>query len=359
MPDVRLRELTKRFGSVGVLERLSLTVEDGEFLCLLGPSGTGKSMTVNLIAGTVAPTSGDVIIGDRVVTALEPRARNVAVTFQSYALYPHLKVRDNLAFPLRSPLRSRDHSDEEVAARVAEVAELLELGSLLDRTPAELSGGQRQRVALGRMLIRTPDVYLMDEPIAHLDAQLRHRMRGELKRLQKERAVTTIYATPDQLEALSMGDRVAVMNWGGKVEQLAAPHEVFERPATSFVAGFTGNPPMNLLPGEVVAGGTAVRFLGATVDLPSGANGGPPEVTVGVRPHQMRLVEPAGAALRGEVRLVERAGREAVVTLAVNGSLLKAKTRRTTAPGLGEAVGVTVPGAVVHLFDRESGARTR
>lgn len=356
MADIRLRGVTKRLGSATILDGLDLAVEDGEFLVLLGPSGTGKTMTVNLVAGTAALSEGEISIGGRVVNDVEPRNRNVAVTFQSYALYPHLTVRQNLAFPLRSPIRSADHSDSQVEARVGAVADVLEIEELLERKPAELSGGQRQRVALGRMLVRRPDAYLMDEPLAHLDARLRHRMRGELKRMQRESGVTTLYATPDQLEALSMGDRVAVMNWGGRIEQLDAPTAIFERPATAFVAGFTGNPPMNLFEARVRGSG-AVELLGITVALPGGPRDLPPTVRVGVRPHHLGILDPGAADLRGEVVLVERAGREVVSTVAVNGSTIKTKTRGSSVPAVGEAVGIDIPARFLHLFDVSSGDR--
>jgi ABC-type sugar transport system ATPase subunit len=357
MAEIRLQSLSKHFGRVKVLEELDLTVPDGEFMCLLGPSGTGKTMIINLIAGTADPTGGDILIGGRSVTHLEPRQRNVAVTFQSYALYPLLRVRDNLAFPLRSPLRAGEYSRLDVERLVQAVAELLELGDLLDRRPAELSGGQRQRVALGRMLVRQPDAYLMDEPLAHLDAQLRHRMRGELKHIQRERGVTTLYATPDQLEALSMGDWIAVMNWGGRVEQLGRRQELFEQPVNTFVASFTGNPPINLLAGRVEQGGT-LTVLGATLPLPRTRNLLPRELTVGIRPHMVGLTEPAEAVVRGEVRLVERAGREVVVTLSVNGTELKAKQKANDVlPRVGDALGVQFSEQAMHLFDRTTGAR--
>src|SRR5437773_11844605 len=243
MAEVQLRGIEKQFDGVRVLESLDLTVEDGEFVVLLGPSGCGKTTALRIVAGLERPTAGQVRIGGRDVTKLSPRERDVAMVFQSYALYPHLSVADNVGYPLRI----RGVPSSERAAAVAAVADSLEVSHLLARKPRQLSGGQRQRIALARAIIRSPAAFLMDEPLSNLDAKLRVSMRGEIRRLQQRLSATTIYVTHDQAEALTMADRVCLIN-DGVVQQYAPPQEIFDRPANRFVAGFVGNPPMNVLP---------------------------------------------------------------------------------------------------------------
>src|SRR6476661_3717348 len=242
MAEVQLTGIEKRFDGVRVLESLDLIVADGEFVVLLGPSGCGKTTALRIIAGLETPTAGEVHIGGRDVTRLSPRERDVAMVFQSYALYPHMSVADNIGYPLRI----RGVPPAERAAAVARVAESLEVGHLLGRKPRQLSGGQRQRIALARAIIREPAAFLMDEPLSNLDAKLRVTMRAEIKRLQQRLGTTTIYVTHDQVEALTMADRVCLLK-DGRVQQYAPPQEVFDRPANRFVAEFVGNPPMNVL----------------------------------------------------------------------------------------------------------------
>src|SRR5512133_149188 len=242
MAPVTFEHVTKRFGETTAVADLSLEIEDGEFMVLVGPSGSGKTTALRLLAGLEALTSGSIRIGERVVDAVAPRERDIAMVFQDYALYPQMSVRQNLAFGLKIRKLPRP----EIRRRVDETAELLGIGALLERKPRALSGGQRQRVALGRALVREPQVFLMDEPLSNLDAKLRAQTRGEIKRLQQAIGTTTVYVTHDQVEAMTMGDRIAVMN-NGVLEQVGTPEELYERPANRFVAGFIGSPAMSFL----------------------------------------------------------------------------------------------------------------
>src|SRR5438067_4856831 len=260
MANVVFQAVTKEFpGGTIAVDCLTLDVADGEFMILVGPSGCGKTTALRMVAGLEKPTSGTIAIGDRVVNGLSARDRDVAMVFQNYALYPHMTVRRNLAYPLRQ----RHTPAPEVDRRVAEISAMLGLDDLLKRRPAQLSGGQRQRVAMGRALVREPKVFLLDEPLSNLDAKLRVQMRSELKRLHARLQVTTIYVTHDQVEAMTLGDRIAVLSWG-RIQQLGAPQDIYEHPANVFVAGFIGSPPMNLLRGTARAGRVVAGDL--TVD---------------------------------------------------------------------------------------------
>src|SRR6266699_733070 len=253
---VELRGLAKAYDDVPAVTDLSLEVNDKEFVVLLGPSGCGKTTTLRCIAGLEEPSAGEIYIGDRLVNDLDPKQRNVAMVFQSYALYPHMTVYKNIAFPLENA----KVPEREIIARVNRVARLLQIEGLLDRKPSQLSGGQRQRVALGRAIVREPQVFLMDEPLSNLDAKLRVHMRAELKKLQKDLGVTTIYVTHDQVEAMTMAHRVAVMHHG-MLQQFAEPRTVYDRPANMFVASFMGSPPMNFLPAQIAVSGPAAVVL--------------------------------------------------------------------------------------------------
>src|SRR5574341_67206 len=313
MAEVRLEGLGKRYGGTTVLAGLTLTIRDGELFTLVGPSGCGKSTLLNLLAGLAAPSAGRILFDGRDVTSVEPRARDVAVVFQSYALYPHMTVEENLAFPLRVAGMDRGRRREEVRG----VARRLGIETMLHRRPRELSGGQRQRVALGRALIRKPRVFLLDEPLSNLDAPLRASMRAELRRLHDELEITMIYVTHDHTEAMTLGDRLAVMEQGS-VRQVGTPEEIYQRPADAFVAGFIGHPPMNLLQArvegrQVVAG--SLRW-----PLPSecvGRLGDGDRVQLGIRPAELLVGNPSGTAARpglhggdvlGTVRRVEPTG---------------------------------------------------
>ena len=281
--DVRYDHVSKSFAGVEALIELDLDVPDGTFLALLGPSGCGKTTALRILAGLEEPTSGSVFLGERDVTRLQPKDRDIAMVFQSYALYPHKSVADNIAYPLRV----RKVPKPERAERVAEVARMLSIDPLLDRMPRQLSGGQRQRVALARAIVREPRVFLMDEPLSNLDAQLRLQMRIEIKRLQKQLAVTTLYVTHDQVEAMTMADMVAVMH-EGRLQQLATPADLYARPANLFVARFCGSPPMNVLKGEVTSG--VFAHGQGSIDL--GAESVRGAAMLGFRPEHAAMVAP-------------------------------------------------------------------
>jgi sn-glycerol 3-phosphate transport system ATP-binding protein len=332
--EVDFRGVTKRFsGETTAVDALDLEVADGELMVLVGPSGCGKSTALRMVAGLERPTGGSILIGGRDVAGLSPGARDVAMVFQSYALYPHMTVRKNLAFPLRRRRMER----AEIAQRVAAVAEMLELDELLHRKPAQLSGGQRQRVAMGRALIREPLAFLLDEPLSNLDAKLRSELRAELKRLHARLETTMIYVTHDQVEAMTLGDRIAVMN-RGRLLQVGTPAEVYDRPCNVFVARFVGSPAMNLLPGTAIGQDAAV--------------------TVGIRPELLRpaaeLTDGLGLDVVAEV--IEPLGSDVFVhgrTDAGEEVVARLPGKARVAPG--ERVALAVSAADVHRFDAESG----
>jgi ABC-type sugar transport system ATPase subunit len=347
MASVALRKLTKVFRPpVRVLDEIDLDVADGEFIAILGPSGCGKSTILRCLAGLEPPTSGDLLIGDRRVNDLPPAERDVAMVFQSYALYPHLSVRQNLEFPLemRGVPRAKRPALIEAAAR------RLELELLLDRMPGQLSGGQRQRVALGRALVRQPRVFLFDEPLSNLDASLRVQLRAELMMLHQSLGATMLYVTHDQVEALTMGQRVVVMH-NGQIQQIGTPSEVYSHPVNVFVARFVGSPGMNLLSGGIgeSAGRRSFAAGGMTFVLPSNVTAA---TQVGVRPEHVTLVTPDGGAGNGQVDAVERLGSETLVHVGLP-SGVKVVARL---PGLipvqrGDQVGVTTQPDSLHWFD--------
>ncbi len=356
MASIRLERVTKRFGPVEALVDLTLEAADGEFLVLLGPSGCGKSTALRVIAGLETPTSGRVWIGGHPVDGVDPKDRDLAFVFQNYALYPHKSVYENLAFPLRLRRLGRD----EVDRRVREAARLLGLEDLLDRRPRELSGGQRQRVALGRAVVRQPRAFLMDEPLSNLDARLREGMRAELRRLQRRLGVTTVYVTHDQVEALGMGDRVAVLR-GGRLQQVGTPREVFERPANRFVAGFVGTPAMNFVRArvEVGAGRVRIRVPGQVVESPLSAWPVPPvpgEWDLGFRPADAAMGA-GGAGFAGRVLLAEYLGRVCLVHLEVAGGTVVVEVPGQAAPGPGEIVRLTPRPERLLAFDPRTGGR--
>jgi len=312
--QVTLEHVTKRFDNdVVALRDLSLQIDDGEFLILVGPSGCGKSTALRIVAGLEKPSGGTITIGDREVNHVSPRDRDIAMVFQNYALYPHMTVYKNLAFGLKERKTPKD----EIDRRVREVAAMLGLDELLKRRPAQLSGGQRQRVAMGRALVREPLAFLLDEPLSNLDAKLRVQMRAELKRIHQRLGITTLYVTHDQVEAMTLGDRIVVMS-AGEVQQIGKPHEVYRHPANLFVAGFIGSPPMNLLRGRaegghVVAGEISFERAG----VPDG------EVAVGVRPEAMTLTEEGLPSFDFLVDVVEPLGGEVVVHGSVAGTAVE------------------------------------
>jgi multiple sugar transport system ATP-binding protein len=338
---VEYRGVGMKFEDVVALESLDMTARDGDFLVLLGPSGCGKTTALRVLAGLEKPSSGRVFLGEDDVTDRQPRDRDVAMVFQNYALYPHMSVEQNIGYPLRV----RDVTKDERKKLVQKVAELLDIGHLLERRPKQLSGGQRQRVALARAIVREPACFLMDEPLSNLDAKLRVVMRGEIKRLQQELETTTLYVTHDQAEAMTMADHVAVLH-DGKLEQLGPPEEIYERPANRFVAEFVGSPPMNILAGELQADQRAFAVAGGrvTVDerrLAACAEGGVTEI--GVRPEDLRLVEPGQAgALAGDIYVVEPMGNETIVDVLLGGVRVRVRAERGWRAAIGSSVGVLV-----------------
>ena len=342
-------------GGTQALYDCSLSIADGELLVLVGPSGCGKSTLLRLLAGLEAPTRGVIRIDGRVVNDESPQSRNVAMVFQDYALYPHMTVRENLAFPLRMKRLARD----DVASRVAKTAELLELGALLDRLPRQLSGGQRQRVAMGRALVREPDAFLLDEPLSNLDAKLRSQVRAEIETLQRRTGATMLYVTHDQVEAMTLGDRVAVLH-EGRLQQVATPRALYQEPENVFVAGFVGSPPMNLLAARVAAdangrpalgvAGTRLALEGALRELAAKYEGA--TLTVGVRPESLALVAPGGdASLPARVEHVELLGHETLVHLRIADDIQWiARIPGMVSLARDEAVGVFVAPNAFHLF---------
>ncbi|MDC4204879.1 MAG: ABC transporter ATP-binding protein [Candidatus Manganitrophus sp.] len=357
MAEVRLTGITKQFGEKEVLRGIDLTIEEGSFFTLVGPSGCGKSTLLSLIAGLESPTSGEILFDGAPVNDLAPKDRDVAVVFQSYALYPHMTVYDNVAFPLRM----KKEPAAEIDRRVREVAELLGLTPLLPQRPGSLSGGQRQRVALGRAIVRKPRLFLFDEPLSNLDARLRIEMRSELKQLHRRLKTTMIYVTHDQAEAMTLSDRMAVLHQG-TLQQEGTPKEIYARPANLFVAEFIGSPPMNLLRGRWVgegiemAEGVVFRLTGERAerfrDVPSG------EVVLGIRPEDLHLSRPvAEAKTTAEIVLIESIGSEVWVELAWGGGTIRATAPADFDGTPGAQVGLMVDANKAHLFDARTGRR--
>ena len=345
MAEIELKGVTKRWGTFTGVHNLDLHIRDKEFLVLLGPSGCGKTTTMRMIAGLEDATSGTILIGGKKVNGLDPKDRDVAMVFQSYALYPNLSVYENIRFPLR--VRKIPQSEHD--ARVRRAAEMVELGDLLDRRPAALSGGQRQRVALARAIVRQPSAFLMDEPLSNLDAKLRVSTRAQIKNLSHELQVTTIYVTHDQIEAMTLADRVVVMK-SGVVQQMGTPTEIYNRPTNTFVAGFIGNPAMNLLSGTMTGGvfeGEHVRIAGLS------APDGP--VTLGFR------AEDASLASEGEITApaytTELLGDATTVTVRAGNALVAVKAHKELRAEIGQVVSISVPPSSCHLFDAANGQR--
>ncbi len=356
MLGVVIKDLKKKFGKVVAIDNLDIEVRDKEFLALLGPSGCGKTTTLRCVAGLETPDEGEIYIADKLVSDLPPRERDVAMVFQSYALYPHMTAFDNIAFPLKV----RKTPKLEIKNRVKEVADLLQIRELLDRKPRQLSGGQAQRVALGRAIIRQPKVFLMDEPLSNLDAKLRDLMRVELKRLQKELAITTMYVTHDQSEAMSLGDRIAILN-NGLLQQLGSPDEVYRHPENMFVANFMGRPPANLI---------RVRFLekngigyldcsGFTYALSSEvkeiikARSTSSELVLGIKPEDITVYKNriSSECIEAIVYVVEPLGSETIADLRIGEDLIKAKILPDLKLHMGEKVWIKFNEKKMHIFD--------
>ncbi len=346
MASVTLSGVRKSFGSTEVVHGVDVGVEDGEFCVLVGPSGCGKSTLLRMIAGLEEISGGRIAIGDRVVNGVAPKERDIAMVFQNYALYPHMTVYDNMAFSLKLAGESR----EETRVRVEEAALILGLMEYLRRYPRQLSGGQRQRVAMGRAIVRKPEVFLFDEPLSNLDAKLRVAMRTEIKALHQRLKTTSLYVTHDQIEAMTMADKIVVMN-AGRVEQIGSPLELYDNPANQFVAGFIGSPAMNFVPGKVNAGGISV---GAGIELPNPTRNLEPgrDVLLGVRPEHL-AVDPSGVPV--EVVVVEPTGADTQIFCKLAGTDVTAVVRERHAFRPGEAV--RLKPQLTYLFDPSSGAR--
>jgi multiple sugar transport system ATP-binding protein len=366
MARVTLEALGKRYGPVVAVSEVDLVIEDEEFVVLVGPSGCGKSTTLRMVAGLEEITSGTIAIGARVVNHLPPKDRDIAMVFQNYALYQHMSVYDNLAFGLRN----RKVPEARIREEIERAVQILGIGELLDRKPRQLSGGQQQRVALGRCIVRHPQVFLFDEPLSNLDAKLRAQMRVELKRLRERVATTSIYVTHDQVEAMTLGDRVVVMR-DGFVQQVGTPLEIYSRPVSRFVAGFIGSPAMNFIEVEVAGRGDAleVRAEGLSLAVPGArraalaAHAGR-QVTLGVRPEHIALLNgaagaeaPAGASARGRIEVTEQLGSELLADVLIGStSLVVSRVDPEARLERGQPVGLAFNAARLHFFDRESGA---
>ncbi|MCE7029685.1 ABC transporter ATP-binding protein [Jiella avicenniae] len=361
MASLTCERLSKSYGAFRAVKELQLDIPDGEFLVIVGPSGCGKSTALRCIAGLETVTSGRLLIGEDDVTTTAPRNRDIAMVFQSYALYPHMDVRQNLAFGLRHQGVPKNQID----AKITEVARILELGSMLDRRPRELSGGQRQRVALGRAIVRQPRVFLMDEPLSNLDAKLRVQTRAELVALQNELGTTTIYVTHDQVEAMTMGHRIAILD-AGKLQQLGTPQEIYDKPANRFVATFIGSPATNVLRvrAERSNGRMVARQPGIELDFgasppPWLAEGGDRDYDIGIRPEQLFVGGEAGEPLTGDIRvsLVEPLGPEKLVHFVTQGGqTLVTKVPTATPIAAGDRPNLRFDPAAVHAFDPNTGA---
>ncbi|MGG5823376.1 ABC transporter ATP-binding protein [Falsiroseomonas sp. HW251] len=349
MADVVLKNVTKSWAGFTAVRDQSLAIHDGEFMVLLGPSGCGKTTTMRMVAGLEEPTAGEILIGGERVNDLPPRERDVAMVFQSYGLYPHMSVADNIGYPLKLRGVRGAERERQIQAAAAKV----ELGDLLHRKPRELSGGQRQRVALARAIVRRPRVFLMDEPLSNLDAKLRVSTRAEIKHLQYELGVTTIYVTHDQIEAMTLAHRVAVMSQG-EIRQLDTPEAIYDRPADLFVAGFIGSPPMNLVQGEH-RGGVFTAPGGLRAATRVARHAGP--AVLGIRPEDV-TVAPAGAGdLDASVYAVELTGDSVLVTALAGESRLIAKADRAWRAEVGSTIGLRLDATRLHLFDAATTTR--
>ena len=354
MASVELKDISKSYASLDVIHGISLDIADGEFIALVGPSGCGKSTLLRMIAGLEEITGGDILIGDRVVNGMTPRERNIAMVFQSYALYPHMTVAENMGFNLKLAGQPKNVIEE----RVAEAARMLDLGKLLDRKPSQLSGGQRQRVAMGRAVVRNPAVFLFDEPLSNLDAKLRVQMRSEIKTLHQKVGTTSIYVTHDQIEAMTLADRVVVLNHG-RIEQQGTPLELYKTPANLFVAAFIGSPAMNLIEGVVdgegdqpaarLKDGTAIR-IAATRRVKRGQ-----PVTIGLRPEHIGSTIGGDISLSGRTVLVEPTGAQTHVVFELAGDQVTAVVDGEQPVKVNTPFAATVHHERVHVFDRASG----
>lgn len=347
MARIQLNNVTRRWHNFVAVDDLSLDIADREFLVLLGPSGCGKTTTMRMIAGLEEISSGEIRIGDRVVNKLEPKDRDISMVFQSYGLYPNMTVYENIRFPLKV----RKVPQEQHHERVMKAAAMVELGEYLQRRPAALSGGQRQRVALARAIVREPNAFLMDEPLSNLDAKLRVSTRAQIKNLHHALQTTTIYVTHDQIEAMTLADRVVVMN-RGVVQQVGTPMEIYDSPANTFVAGFIGSPAMNLVPGDVADG----VFTGENIRVEGLSRNARGPVTLGFRAEDASVVG-EGGQIGAQIYTVELLGEATMISMRVAGELVSIKTNKDYRAEIGDAARISVPASVCHLFDRSTGKR--
>jgi multiple sugar transport system ATP-binding protein len=361
MASLTIENVHKRYGAVSVLKGIDLSIADGEFLILVGPSGCGKSTLLSMIAGLDDISEGNIRIGERVVNDVSPKDRDIAMVFQSYALYPSMTVRENIEFAMKM----KKVPAPERAATVDRVAKMLQMDALLDRRPAQLSGGQRQRVAMGRALARNPAIFLFDEPLSNLDAKLRVEMRAEIKSLHQRLKNTIVYVTHDQVEAMTLGDRIAVMK-DGLVQQFGTPNEIYERPANMYVAGFIGSPTMNFMAAklEAKADGNNLRFEGCPVPVPILATGNAmrqtpdQEVIAGIRPeHFVPVLANTAGALPITVELLEPTGADTYAMARIGGKAVTVRFAPKQAPGVGETIWVSIDPAAINLFDPKSEQR--
>ena len=346
MASIELRGLTKRWGGFVAVDEMSLTIADQEFVVFLGPSGCGKTTTMRMIAGLEEATVGDILIDGKRVNDLDPKDRDIAMVFQSYALYPNMNVFENIRFPLKV----RKVPEVEHADRVRRAADMVELGPFMGRKPSELSGGQRQRVALARAIVRQPSVFLMDEPLSNLDAKLRVSTRAQIKNLSHELKVTTIYVTHDQIEAMTLADRVVVMR-AGQVQQVGTPTQIYDCPANTFVAGFIGNPAMNLMDGRMEAG----TFIADATRI-DGLNAPDGPITLGFRAEDARVTAQSGA-ITAPVYSMELLGDSTMVTVRAGGALVAVKAPKDYRIDIGQSVSIAIPTTACHLFNVKTGAR--
>ena len=348
MANLALHNLTKAYGSTEVLHGISLDVEDGEFVVFVGPSGCGKSTTLRMIAGLEEVTSGEVVIGDRVVNNLEPKERDIAMVFQNYAIYPHMSVKKNIAFGLRSSKMSKPDKEK----RIQEVAGILDMVDLLERKPSQLSGGQRQRVAIGRAMVRDPAVFLFDEPLSNLDAQLRTQMRLEIKKLHQRVGNTIIFVTHDQVEAMTMADRIVIMK-DGHIQQVGTPAEVYHKPANAFVAQFIGAPSMNMLPAMLDGDGTFLKS-GQKVNA-SHSSAQSRDILIGVRPDDLSVGE-TDVLIQGTVSVQEPLGPDTLIYVETDAGEVIAKADGRNPPAVGSQVALSASPDNLHIFDVDTGA---
>ncbi len=354
MAEIILENIRKSYGNVEVIKGVDWKIKDGEFVVIVGPSGCGKSTLLRMIAGLETITHGNIYINDKLVNKLEPSERDIAMVFQNYALYPHMSVYDNMAYGLKN----KKFSKEEIEKRVQQAAEILEIGEYLKRSPRQLSGGQRQRVAMGRAIVREPSVFLFDEPLSNLDAKLRVQMRLEIKKLQENLGITSVYVTHDQVEAMTLGHRLAVLN-EGNVEQLGTPIEIYQKPATRFVAGFIGSPSMNLLEVKIdkdakaimLKNGNGIKLTKRLVEYADKT------IIFGIRPEHIIISDKSDLTLN--VEIVEQLGADTLVhgVLGKNGEEIIVRLDGIKTIKEGDNIGIKMPQSSIHLFDKDSGLR--